>query len=422
MKQVLGSALVVGVVALGSVVAVAAPAGAASTIAVSATYQLNTALGPQQRPLDPASQTDVTSGHVLLSLSITNNDTETYTLDSVTPTSGVNQCSGTIPPGATLDCYVSPTFASGLGVLDLTLAGSFPTAGPDTTVVSYPYFGVDYQQNITDFALQAPPPATGWLTTLPDPQLLSYPGLFRPLVRLAMSWGGNTPVTITQATGELAPVADQCLGALPRVVNPGDAILSCTFPIGATSRSWGFLYTGAMGERQAYVGFVSYMAPNAPCQPDRTSYAGGETITVTCSGMAAGVSARLRVQGVGDSGPQTIAPDGTVTFTFALPTIATTFTSGSLVFRMDGDPATEAAGATSFTITPGVAGGTGTGTSTGTSTGSSTTGGSDPSATTATTVTELADSGSDVTAPAVLALLAVVLGALLLAVRRRRVA
>ena len=106
MKQLLAPALVVGLVAVGSVVAVAAPASAASTIAVSATYQLNTNQGPQQRPLDPASQTDVTSGEVLVSLSITNNDTETYTLDSVTPTNGANQCSGTIAPGGTLDCYV----------------------------------------------------------------------------------------------------------------------------------------------------------------------------------------------------------------------------------------------------------------------------------------------------------------------------
>ncbi|MFE4469963.1 hypothetical protein ACFRFH_14215 [Leifsonia sp. NPDC056824] len=414
MKQLLAPALVVGLVAVGSVVAVAAPASAASTIAVGATYQLNTNQGPQQRPLDPASQTDVTSGEVLVSLSITNNDTETYTLDAVTPTSGANQCSGTIAPGATLDCFVSPTFASGAGVLDLTLTGSFPVAGPDTTVVSYPYFGVDYRPDTTDFALQAPPPATGWLTTIPDPQLLSYPGLFRPLVRLAVSWNGNTPVTITRATAELAPVSDQCFGALPKVVNPGDPILSCTFPIGATSHSWGFQYTGAMGEQQAYAGFVSYMAPFAPCQSDKPSYAGGETITVTCSGMAAGVSARMRIWDVGVSDPQTIAADGTVTFTFALPTITSTFASGSLLFRTDGDPATESAGATAFTITPGVAAGTGSSGGSGSSRGA---GGS------ATTVTaELADSGSDVTGPALGGLLAIVLGGLLLAVRRRRAA
>lgn len=408
MKQLLASALVAGLVAAASVVAVAAPASATSTIAVGATYQLNTNQGPQQRPLDPASQTDVTSGSVLLALAITNNDTETYTLDAVTPTSGANQCSGTIAPGATLDCFVSPTFASGAGALELTLTGFFPTAGPDTTVVSYPYFGVDYLQNITDFALQAPPPATGWLTTVPDPQLLSYPGLFRPLVRLALTWGGNTPVTITRATAELAPVSDQCFGALPRVVNPGDPILSCAFPIGATSHSWGFQYTGAMGEQQAYAGFVNYMAPSAPCEPDQTSYAGGETITATCSGMAAGVSARMRVWDVGVSDSQTVAPDGTVTFTIALPTITTTFASGSLLFRTDGNPATEWAGATKFTITPGVAAGTGT----------STTGGSGGATTTVSA--ELAESGSDLTAPSLAALLAIVLGGLLLAVRRRR--
>ncbi|WP_426623249.1 hypothetical protein ACPPVW_11455 [Leifsonia sp. McL0607] len=404
MKKALLPAVIVGALALGSIVATAAPADAASTIAVSATYQLNTNQGPQQRPLDPASQTDVTSGNTLLTLSITNNDTETYTLDSMTPTTPANQCTGTIAPGATLNCFVSPTFGSGAGVLDLTLAGSFPTAGPDTTVVSFPYFGVDYAFTTNDFAVQAPPPATGWLTTIPDPQLLSYPGLFRPLVRLSLSWNGNTPVTITRATAALVPFSDQCFGALPKVVNPGDPIMSCTFEIGQGSNAWGFQYTGAMGEQQAYAGSLSYMAPFAPCQSDKPSYAGGETITVTCSGMAAGVSAQMRVWDVGVTPPQTIAADGSVTFTFTLPTITSTFASGSLLFREGGDPTVEWAGQTYFTIVPGVA-------TTATAGGSGSTG-----------AAELADSGSDVSGPALAAMLALMLGGALLTIRRRRIA
>ncbi len=405
MKKALLPAVVVAALALGSIIATAAPAAAATTIDVSATYQLNTNQGPQQRPLDPASQTDVTSGNTLLTLTITNNDTETYTLDSVTPTTPANQCTGTIAPGTSINCYVSPTFGSGAGVLDLTLAGSFPTAGPDTTVVSFPYFGVDYAFTSSDFAVQAPPPATGWLTTIPDPQLLSYPGLFRPLVRLTLSWNGNTPVTITRATAALVPFSDQCFGTLPKVVNPGDPIMSCTFEIGQGNNAWGFQYTGAMGEQQAYAGSLSYMAPSAPCQPDKPSYTGGETITVTCSGMAAGVSAQMRVWNAGVSAPQTIAADGTVTFTFALPTITSSFASGSLLFREGGDPAVEFAGQAFFTIDPGVAtapaadGGTGT---TGTA--------------------ELADSGSDVSGPLLAAVLALVFGGVLLTVRRRHAA
>lgn len=395
--------VVIGALAAGSAVAIAAPAEAATTLAVTASYQLNTSQGPQQRPLDPASQTDVTSGNTLISLAITNNDTETYTLDSVTPTTPANVCSGTIAPGATLDCYVSPTFASGTGVLDLTLTGSFPTAGADTTVVSYPYFGVDYLPVADDFAAQAPPPATGWLTTIPDPQLLTYPGLFRPLIRLSMSWGGNTPVTITRATAALAPVSDQCFGTLPKVVNPGDPILSCEFPIWPGNNSWGFQYTGHMGEQQAYTGFLSYMQGGS-CTPDQQRYAGGETITVTCQGMAAGVSAQMRVWDVGVTPPQTIGADGTAVFAFALPTITTGFPSGALIFSEGTDPASSgSAGPTLFAIDPGVASGSGTSTTSGLS-----------------GTTELADSGSDAAGPAGGALLAILAGLALLLVHRRR--
>jgi len=406
MKRLVVSALAVGLAAAGSIVAIAPAAHAASSISVDAEYLLHHNQGYEYHPLDPGAETDVRSGDSLVRLTITNNDTETYTLDSVAPTRPNIPCAGSIAPGASLTCEVGVDFAVGSGVLDLTLAGSFPTAGADTTVVSYPYFGVDYRPTITDFAIQAPPPATGWLDTIPDPQLLNYPGLFRPEVRWAARWDGNTPVTITRATAALAAYSDECFGTLPKVVNPGDEILSCIFTISASQNNFGFQYTGVMGEQQALADSVSSTGGGGVCKSSQDRYAGGETVVVNCINLAPGVSAQMRVWNVGVSQPVTVAADGTAQFTFPLPTITTGFPSAALIFRTGEDPQSSGGGSVAFTIDPGEAAQPAPGAP----------GGS------GTTTALLADTGSDVSGPVAAALLAVLTGLALIAIRRRTTA
>jgi hypothetical protein len=401
-RKLIGT-IVVAVVGLGSSLMMSAPASAASTIEVSAVAHLYTNHGYLDVPLDPANETDIYSGDETFDVTIKNNSAEAYTVTALAPAGPRDSCAGTIAPGASLACSTTAPVAEGSGALDFTVTGTFAVSGADTTVASFPVFGVRYQVVSDDFAYTAPPPATGWSTVPIDPQLLSYPGLFRPQIRLTQSWDGNTPVTIKRATGALANASDECFGTLPKVVQPGDQILSCIFDITRRGNSWGFQWTGPMGDEGATSGSLQWMG-GGYCTTSAPRYNGGDTVDISCSNFAPGLSVQARIWQVGVTAPQTVAADGTVSFSYVLPTITTGFPSGSLVFREGVDPDVESDGPVLFTIDPGVA----------TTTAGSTSSGAGQA--------ELAASGSDVSTVSALALGTLGGGLLLLlvAVRRRR--